>query len=147
MSSLYVSIGHPARKEPMIHAAVIPDNIDILAATKKLRKEVAENAGHYGFRDTQGNAIVFKPSELYWAIFESLEDEKPTLCSDNYGTGVPKGENPDPNFWYEKGYMDAKNDTVINFPAIEVNREHYKRGGRDYLKSIRNLALAQLTAE
>lgn len=94
MKVKYVTIGHPARREPMLATIgiVIPNEKAAREQAKTLRQEVARNAGHYGFRDTQGNVITFKPSELYWAVFDNKDDEKPALHSDNYLWGV-LGEN------------------------------------------------------
>lgn len=39
------------------------------------------------FRKQESNRLHMKPSELYWAIFDNLDDEKPRVCSKNYIQG------------------------------------------------------------
>ena len=141
MRNILVSVGHPFCKNVMQNKAIVSaEEGKEIQAAKAIRKEVAENAGQFGFRDTQGNALTFKPSELYWAIFLNLDDEKPYKHSDNYFWGVLgtelRGEET-PRFgtdWYECGYLEAKRGEYTP-PKNEENLSEYIRGQGDYTKS------------
>jgi hypothetical protein len=39
------------------------------------------------FRKQESNRLHMKPSELYWAVFDNLDDEKPRIHSENYIQG------------------------------------------------------------
>jgi len=76
---VYVTIGVPFSSIPIMEKVMIfvdPKRTPIQAA-KELRKNVADSIEDYGWvRGTN-----FKPSELYYEIFENRTDEKPTLMS------------------------------------------------------------------
>lgn len=141
MDKIYVSIGHPhSRKVILQKVAVFADEKNMNSKAKELRKEVAENAEFYGFRTTTGGFVRFTPGELYWAIFEDVADEIPTLYSDNYFSGVLGEITLKYDSWYNQGYFDAKNNDYYS-PNLEVNREEYDRGISDYISSIEKLGM------
>src|SRR5688572_29475604 len=114
---VYITIGHPHSRVPIVRpiAMDLPNENEMRCEAKKLRKEVAENAGHYGFRTESGGTITFKPSELYWAVFNTIDGQaKPILHSENYYWGVfgaDLRQQELPRFggnWYDTGYIEAK---------------------------------------
>lgn len=139
MKQIYVSVGHPHSKIPFVNRTVVNVEEGSERTTAKiLRKDVANNPGHFGFpREFNG----YKPSELYWAIFEGFSEDNPVLFSDNYFWGVngkrlrheetPRiGET-----WYDNGYIDRKGGKHIP-PEYPENRAEYLRGALDYEKSL-----------
>ncbi len=84
---VYITIGHRFSNIPMgnkVATLVFEDETEIQVA-KKLRKNFAEKPYAHGYSiDTKS----FKPSELYWAIFDSPKDDNPRIQSENYHPGI-----------------------------------------------------------
>jgi hypothetical protein len=86
---IYITVGHRFSSIPnqnKVKFLVLPEWETETKVAKKFRKKCAEKPQIYlGF--TGENQKAFKPSELYWAIFDNLDDEKPRISSKNYIQG------------------------------------------------------------
>jgi len=77
MQQIFVTSGHPCCKIPVINLlALQTDEKSMLKDVKKVRKMAAE-------RFSREIDVRFTPADFYWAIFEEITDEIPTLYSDN----------------------------------------------------------------
>jgi hypothetical protein len=137
--TVLVSIGHPNSRIPILPmvSTLVTDATEVFKA-KKLRKQVAENTSGYGF----AVGVKFNPSDLYWAIFDSTDDKKPRLCSDNYYWGVygyeSRGKNYEGISYYDIGYAHAKSGNYEP-PENLLCKNYYQEGWHDYHKSMANL--------
>jgi hypothetical protein len=72
---IYITVGNRFSNKPIRNKTVFVTGIlTEIQAAKKLRKLCADIDN-------------IKPSELYWAIFDNLDDEKPRISSKNYIQG------------------------------------------------------------
>lgn len=148
---VYVTIGHPQSRIPIMPLVAVQADSeqDLREQAKKLRKVVADNAGHYGFRTPSGGSVTFKPSELYWAVFNTIDGQaKPILHSENYYWGVfgaDLRQEELPRFggnWYDTGYIEAKQG-IQNPPKDRYPALVYNEGQADYRTSVENLLNAE----
>jgi hypothetical protein len=86
IKTIFVTIGHRFSTIPMANKVAIlvfEDETETKVA-KKFRKKLADKPQFHGY---SSNTKSFKPSELYWAIFDSPKEDKPRIKSDNYNPG------------------------------------------------------------
>lgn len=92
---IYVTVGWKNSNIPMgnkIGCWILPDDsLTEIQIAKKIRKQFADHPEHHGYtKDTK----PFKPSDLYWAIFDDLYATKSRICSDNWREGEIIVNNP-----------------------------------------------------
>lgn len=81
-SIVFVTIGVPFSNIPIMQKVMIyvePTTDTPVTAAKKLRKQVADNIEDHGWVA----GTNFKPTELYYEVFKSVENTIPFACSAN----------------------------------------------------------------
>lgn len=79
---IFVTIGVPFSSIPIMQKVRIyvePTTDTPVTAAKKLRKMVADNIENHGFV----KGTNFNPSELYYEIYGSVDNNVPFACSEN----------------------------------------------------------------
>lgn len=79
---VYVTIGVPFSNIPIMQKVSVfvdPNTDTPVTAAKKLRKQVADNIENYGWI----KGTNFNPSELYYEVYGSVDNQVPFACSAN----------------------------------------------------------------
>jgi hypothetical protein len=101
MKKIYVTIGNPILSIPLQNlVAVRCEETEYRKIAKQFRKEIADEE-------------KISPANLYWAIFDKLDAEKPILASDNfYSKETVQKELEKLTEEYNKKCLEAFNETL-----------------------------------